>query len=138
MPIRLTRSEYEEKRRSPLQADRDTLDEMLTAGATVENLPQSEKPSLLGFGKEMVKKLLGGGEAKAEDGESIGSRVGSGWAENIRRRRALTNPDEEAGMREWADINRGVGQNEINETTQRIEPSETVKKRLKKKEGEEG
>ena len=35
----ITRKEYDEKRRSPLRADRDVLDEMLAAGTTVENLP---------------------------------------------------------------------------------------------------
>lgn len=135
----IPRSEYDRMRRSPLKAERDVLDEMVAAGSTVENLPQFPRPSLMGFGKEVVKSLLGKGEAEAAETNkpSIGTRMGASWRENMRRRKALTNPNEEEGMREWAALTHESGIEQINEDTERRQPYEAVQKKLRKK-AEEG
>ena len=60
---------------------------------------------------------------------SIGSRMGASWAENVKRRNALTNPDMEESGKEWAEVNEGE---EINETTN----DAILKKARKKVEGD--
>ena len=137
---KMPRSEYDRMRRSPLKATRDSLNEMLASGTTVENLPQAEKPSLLGFGKEVAKRILSKSEARAEEPMkvSIGTRMGASWADNIKRRKALNNPDELEGAREWGRLTRESGIEEINEDKERRQPYEAVQKKLKKKREAEG
>lgn len=133
----MPRSEYDRMRRSPLKAERDSLNEILASGTSVENLPQVEKPSLLGFGKEVAKRILSKDEDKPLK-VSIGERMGRSWADNIRRRNALNNPDELEGAKEWGRLTRESGIEQINEQTERRAPYEAVQKKLKKKQEAEG
>lgn len=61
----IPRKEYNEMKHGS-KAMQDSLKEMMSEGYEPEPLPQAEKPSLLGFGREMVRKMRGesGGATK--------------------------------------------------------------------------
>ena len=142
---RMSRSEYE-RMKTGSQSMQDTLSEMLAAGTTVEAPEMEErpaKPTLLGFGREVMGRVLGGSQARAANPDSMAGRVGA----NMRRTRDLNAALSKEGDNEES-ISRALypdrwkeGAPEVDVVAQHKAQGEAdlaeVQKRIKKRKEEE-